>query len=845
MHLPVPLRPQADWLLLGKRRLGGVSAAQLAARMALPSGTASPGPAGPFWRGRSAQVLLVACTVAASLVAFDLLLAITRGSLIYPQPDRAVLVTVRNRRTGAARLPVTPADLVDWRRMTRSFSALGGVAAALPFEPPDLVRGQPVIGVAVTQGALKALGVRPVLGSGFRRSDFRGTEPTAAVISFALWQAAFGGRRDALGRRFRYSDTAQGGVPTALRLVGVMPPGFHFPYPAEASWVGAEPSVWTAIDTRFDSADRIMNDYLVVGRLRPGVTVAQARADLRAAARRLGRKYPRADAAWEPQVTTLRRAAYRQYRGTSEIAFGAALLLFLIGAVNLAGLGLARTQQASWELSLRLALGAPRGLLRAEVFAGGAGLALFGWLAGVFAAAAALAPLSAAAGNSASLPPLRAADLLRPAPAAAAAGMLVLLVAALGLLPAFALTSDPAAVLRRGAWLDHAPPHGLRGALLAAQLGLAFALVGAMVLLAASLRHTAEAPSGFQAAGLHILPLYADAQKYPLQPSMIPMFRRVLTAARQVPGVSAVGFGMWPPWGRWPEGVWPAGPAPQTWPALASQHWVSPGYFHALGVPILSGRGFRSGDAPNGPLLAVISKSLALRLWPGRSPLGAKIQTVFGRGRTFTVVGVAGNVRAPGRGGPPPRIVYVDDLQLGGVSQPLFVRSAGWWPQINADLRGQVYRVDPTIFVDRTRSMAALRSRALSLPKLRATAAALAALLAVLIAMAGTASFAGLAAAARRRESAIRAALGAGPGRLGRQFGVAVLAWCAAGLALGVLILAALGTVLRHLLFGLGPLNPAALLAAALLLCLSALAAAFPVLWRASRQPPAEALRNQ
>lgn len=314
---------------------------------------------------------LTACAVAACGMAAALLNSVLRRSVPYPQAAQLVAVPMRHRRLGISNVPVSPADLADWRRLSHAFTALGGLMPPVASLPADLVRGQPVYSAEVTQGLLPALGVRPILGPGLTPSDFGARAIEPAVISDGLWQSAFGGRQSAIGKTFSNFVTA-GGVPQTLLLAGVMPPAFTYPYPAASALDLLRPSLWIARNTRYDPFIRITNNYLVVGRLRAGVSLAQARKQLDAITRRLDARYPASDGGWMPVVNRFRQATYEKYDRTLELGFAVALALLLIAVVNLSALAVARAQRGAWALNLRLALGATKRRLLIGVFARGA-----------------------------------------------------------------------------------------------------------------------------------------------------------------------------------------------------------------------------------------------------------------------------------------------------------------------------------------------------------------------------------------------------------------------------------------------------------------------------------------
>lgn len=249
-------------------------------------------------------------------------------------------------------------------------------------------------------------------------------------------------------------------------------------------------------------------------------------------------------------------------------------------------------------------------------------------------------------------------------------------------------------------------------------------------------------------------------------------------------------------------------------------------------------------DRRGGALVAVVNQALARALWPGGNPIGARIRTAYEPGRTFTVIGVAGNVTTPGFTRPPPPEVFVDDLQIGGNGVPLYLRSHAPWPEVKDRIRGLPYRLDPTAFLGPSRSLPVVWSSALAVPRLRAGAVAIAAVLALLLAVSGAAGYAALLAASRQRELAIRAALGATPRQLARHFGTSLAAWIGLGLGIGLAFLFVLADFIRQMLFSIGPLDPWLLLAAAAALTAAIAIAAWPAMRGASRQEPAALLRS-
>ena len=781
----------------------------------------------------------VAGTLALGIGASTAIWSLADAVLLAPQPfaEPERLISIWGEIPGRApRVEVSWADFESWRERTTALSDLALVTSTVADSVLGASRGVApthVAGRVVTGNLFDLLGVRPALGRTLtEKDDLPGAEPVV-VISDGLWRRRFGGDARVVGRQVRLDGEA-------ATIVGVMPPEFDYPEGTEvwssASWVRAQPEI---LGLRLFEA---------IGRIRPGVSFAAARADLQRASAAIARANPRLEG-YRANPRRLNEEILGDARPALHLLLLASALLLSIGCANVAGLWLARAAGRRRETAIRRALGAGRRRLAREalaesVLAAGAatllGLLLARWgIAGV----AHLAPSD--------LPALHALAL---------DGRAVLFASAVALVSALVAGTAPLATALSGGLstrlnegLRAAASRGLvrwRSVLVVGEVALTLVLLVASALLARSLAALEGTDLGFAPQRLLAVRVQFASPLYPDEASRGAFFARAVEKVQNLPGVErAAGVLLRPLAGPigWDYSFAVEGEsaAEQRAKPAANHERVSPGYFAALGIPFVGGRDFAWSDDAATPRVAIVSETAARRYFPGGQAIGRRFRWLAGPSEWITVVGVVGDVRYREREAVRPDI-YVPFLQDPFWATDLMLRTTGDPLDLVPSVRSAIAALDPELPIFRVQAMNDAVAESVARPRLRTLLLALFGALAVVLSGVGLGALLSFLVAERRRELAVRLALGAERRQLLLLVVGRGLALAAAGLAfglLGALALAASGT-LDGLLFGLEAADSGTYFGVSLFLLLVALAASVIPAGRATEVEPIVALRE-
>ena len=795
----------------------------------------------------AAGILTLALAIGSNTAVFSVVNGVLLRPLPFAEQDRLFSLAEQNRQ-GDIRPPSYPAFL-DWRAQTTAFTELAYVrGGGQRLAGPDGV--ETLIGSVVSPGVFATLGERPFLGRLFTPDEER-AGAHAAVLSYALWQGRFGGDPRILGKTL--SLTA--GVFT---VVGVLP--HDVAYPPWASEQLYMPIATVAATDRALTQRGFHADCRIIGRLKPGMTREQAKADLDGVARREAATYPGFNADW----TSVALFPLRD-----EILFGttqqllvlvvAVGLVLMIGCVNVANLTLARAGARGRELAIRSALGAGRGRVVRQLLTESVVLASLGGGLGVAGAYAAIALLRRAAPSV--LPRLETVQVDGWV-LAFALGVTIIATVATGLLPALrAARADLTDSLKEGS-AGAGTGHGrqrLRAALVISEIALAVVLVVGAGLLIRSLWRLRAVNPGFDPQGLvtfFISPPPLRAQD-PVR--MAALYTQVADAARALPGVTSVALTNFTPLsgGGLPSPVEIPGRAPD--PLRDPRVWfmtVSPDYFRTMRIPVRAGREFTPADLAPGAAV-IVNEAFARAFWPGLDAIGRQVtlhkavqgRPDFGEPLPGTVVGVVGDVHHFGLDTPPEAQVYVPFTRNVWGHMSLVVRTAVPPGGFLQTLSRAVRQVDPDIPMTLTGSVSAvgtvdiaggLASRRFDVWLLGSFAAA-----ALLLAAIGIYGLLAYAVGQRRRELGIRLALGASRGDVMSQVVGDGIRLAVAGIVIGVVIALAITRLLSALLYGVGASDPMTFVGVVALLALVSLVASYLPARRAARVDPMVALRYE
>jgi putative ABC transport system permease protein len=802
------------------------------ARFGLRSLARSPGFA-------ATAVGALALGIGASSAIFSVVDAVLLRPLPYADADRLVAVLHRGVN------PVAPANFLDWRAASSTFDGLG----AAESWAPNLTGGErpeKIDALQVTADLLPLLGVAPQLGRLFTAGADQPGREHEVVLGDRLWQRRFAGAPDVVGRRITLDGES-------YSVVGVMPRGFEFP-PFWAT--GAE--LWVPLPLADRAANRNGQSLRLLGRLRPGVSLAQARSEIATITARLEQAYPGTNR--EVAVRPLREMAIGDVRPALLVLLGAVCCLLLIACTNVAHLLLARAAVRHKEAALRATLGASRGRMLRQFLTESLVLAGLGGAAGLAVAGLGLRFLVALAADS--VPRVETARLdLRVLAVTLAVSVLTGI--GFGLAPALqASRRDLAESLREG---ERGTTAGLRrqrlrGLLIGSEVALALVLLVGAGLMMRSFAALRAVDPGFDPGHVLTAVVSVTGARAAEPTRRVGFYQELLERVRGLPGVVSAGAINHLPlagdiWG-WPfevEGAPPPGPGESP---SAAYRVVLPRYFQTMGQPIVRGRDFSDRDSLGAPGVVVVNECLAARHWPGQDPIGKRITfDDLDKDPTWlSVVGVARNAVRSRWAEAPEDEIYLPLLQQRSYLErtrsqytylTLVLRARGDATALASALRAAVWSIEPDVTVAAVQTMddvvaqstAGSRFLLLLLGSFAAAALALAA-----VGIYGVMSYS---VACRTSEIGIRVALGATRGDVLRLVVGEALAVAGAGAAVGLLAALGLSRLMSSLLYAVTASDPLTFAGVCLLLAGVALAASSVPALRATRIDPLVALRSE
>ena len=772
-----------------------------------------------------------AVTLAIGIGANTAIFTVVYALLLKPLPFRDAdrVIYVHDTFPAVANASVSMPKFVALRDGNRTLSSL---AATSPASLTVTGIGDPqILGVTrVTGDFFDVLGVAPLAGRTITRADDVPGAAAVIVLTYGAWQRLFGGARDIVGRTM-IAD----GQPRAI--IGVMPPDLVYPPRYDA---------WVPLVLPPDALPG--NNFLrIVARLKPGVSIEQATADLDAVTALFNAQ---AGQRRGIRVWPLHEYLSQNTRQTVLVLQGAVLLVLLVACANVANMLLARSVPRQRELAIRMAIGAsPRRLLRQLLteslllaVAGGAlGVLLGGWLLRLFVA---LAPPGFSGVQAIAID---RHVLWFTATVAMLTGIVF------GVAPARrGFRVDASDVLRdaTGRGSASAAARGASRALVIAEVGLAMVLVVGAGLLVKSLLRLQAQDAGFRAEGLLTFQINLPRARYDADASRRAV-SRIVEAMRALPAVSAAGainflplqaFGFNGPFAI--DGRPPLGTADR--PPVVEYRMATPAYFQAMQIPLRRGALFTDRDSERTQPVVVISDTMARQFWPDENPVGARVRLGFDANQIVReVIGVVADVRSQALSQPPAPEVYIPYAQAPLPTISVAVRTGGDPAALLPAVRQRVAAVDASLAVIRTQTMVEVVDASTGSMRLASTLTSVFAALAALLAAVGIYSLISYSVASRTREIGIRVALGAHPASVLRLVVGEGMKLTAIGLALGVAGTWWLAGTLRSLLFGVSPVDPVVLAATTgAVVALTAVASLVPA-WRVMRVDPTTALRSE
>jgi predicted permease len=780
-------------------------------------------------------ILTLALGIGANTAIFSVVRSLLLEPLPFRDPDRLVMMWEADAENPQRTSIVSMPNYADFRRGVKAFEETG-IFEYLNFNFSGEKEAERVPGLRVSASAFKVLGVDPELGRTFTvEEDLPGHD--VAIISHALWQRRFGGRADIIGSTARIN-----GVP--YQIVGVMPASFIFP--------AREAGVWTPIAFNEEDQGRGSHSFNAMARLRPGVTVAAANAEIAALAREMAKQYPDSNGGNTAVVTPMRDLGVAQLRPTLFALMGAVAFVLAIACVNVANLLLAQSSSRRQEFAVRAALGASRRRLAGQLLSEALVIAIAGGMAGLAVAWASTQLLTGVLPASIVSAPFRDASrgiTLDPRVLAFTASVSLLTGILFGLAPLAAIRRN--ADLRAGGTRSTTGRmSAIRRTLVAAEVALALIVLVAAGLMVKSLMRMFGNDPGLNPSNVLVVTMSLPQPDFYGPPVRKNFCGDVAERVGTLPGVSASGA-----ISHLPLSGANAGRSfsiegrtmPQGQNASAAYRLTCPGYFKALGIPLLKGRDFEARDSTEAPGAVIVNEETAKRYWPDADPIGQRIK--LGRPDSanpwMTVVGVVGNVRHFGLDDVARREMFRPYSQAAWPVMTIVAKTASEPAGFAAAVRAALQRIDPDLPVGRTTTMEAIETNSTGARRFPMILLAAFGAVALALAIVGVYGVVSYVVTQRTREIGIRVALGARRGQVIRLIVAGALRPVLAGIAVGAVGAAFASRLLGALLYNVKPGDPVVIAGIAALLAAAAVVASLVPGARATRVDPVTVLRTE
>ena len=768
-----------------------------------------------------ASVLTLAVGIGSTTAIFGVLSGIVLTPLDFPNADR--LVTICEHYPGSTPdwCSVSPPNIEDIAARSRTLDAIG-IARGWGYHLQTPSGGVSIPSGIASPGMFAALGARTRFGRLIDRTDLIGRESLVAVITDEMWHARFGGASDIVGRVIMLDKEP-------VTIVGVLMPGFHIP-----QFENVE--LWRPLHIVPTSEEhRDWRGFVAYGRLRPGATLSAARDELARLTTELRAAHFATTTGWDLTMLPLQDIVVGTVRPTLYVLLGAVTLVLVIGCANVANLLLARSSERGREIAVRSALGASRGRVVRALLTESFLVALGGTAIGLLLAYGSVAAFRVLAPPGIPRIDHVAVDgrvLLFALTVAVATTFLF------GLTPALRATrGDLARALREGGRSSSRRGGWLGASLVVTELALAVVLVSGAGVLGRSFMSRLAWRPGFEQEHLLTFSLFASSGTYKHSSDVAMLWDRVTAELRAVPGVVAVGSASGGPLfgGRETDAVRLSATATEE----TSLRWfdVSPGFFAALGVPVVLGRDLATADHAGTPFAALVNETLARRIQTNGSPVGGRIR-LSRMDTAFQIVGVVRDVPLLDPGTPVEPELYWSNRQLPRPFSYFVVRTEVPPTTVVAVIRSRLAAIDEDLVPSGVATLAERRDRELVSPRFTVLLVTAFGLAALLLAAIGTYGLLAYLVSQRTRELGIRVALGARRVQIIAMVLRFGLVLAVTGLALGLAATVVLGSVMQGLVTGASTSDPLTLGASGLVLLVVALMACAVPAWRASRVDP-------
>jgi putative ABC transport system permease protein len=782
-------------------------------------------------------IVALALGIGVNTAIFSVVNAVLLRPLPFKDPDNLVWAQAADLKTGELGGSISPPDFLDYREQNRvfeHFAALQSISFTLTGEAVEPER---VMGARVSADFFEALGIAPAIGRSFLAEEEREGSNRVAVISHGLWQRRFGGDPNLVGKTFDLSG--QSAV-----IVGIMPAGFQFPSEAE---------MWSPI--AFGGKDTSMRrtHFLnAVGRLKPGVTIEQAQADITSIARRLEQQYPETNTDYGMGLTLLPEKIVGEMRRTLLVLLAAVGFVLLIACANVANLSLARGATRGKEIAIRVALGASRLRVIRQLLTESVLLAVIGGVLGLLLAVWAVEMLVSLSPED--LPRVKEVAI-DPRVLSFTLVISVLTGIIFGLVPALSAISrgDLNETLKEGGRATGGAGSGhnrMRSLLVVAEVALSLVLLVGAGLLIKSFLRLSQVETGFNATSVMTMRLALPQANYTEAPKRAAFYQQLLERARALPGVEAAGVISELPLSGQDNDTYfalegqPLSSTP-TADNLANFRTASPDYFRAMGIPLVRGRFFSDGDREGAPRAIIISESFARSFFPNEDPIGRRLTLDLGEPWPGEIVGVVGNIRHSSLASEPWREMYTNIAQTPRGQVNLVIRTSSDPAMITSAVKAEVQSLDRDLPIYSPKTMEQRVAESAAAPRFRTLLLALFAALALVLAGVGIYGVISYTVTQRTHEIGIRMALGAQRRDIFKLIVGRGVVLTLIGVAIGLAGAFLMTRVMASLLFGVSATDPVTYGIVSALLIAVALAACYVPARKATKVDPMIALRYE
>jgi len=782
-------------------------------------------------------IVVLALGIGANTAIFSVVNAVLLRPLPYRDPGRIAMiyhVPPQKSFPGAKIFAVSPANYLDWQAQSSVFDAMS------TFHPTTMTvtgKDQPeaASGMVVSSGFFQVLGTTPIMGRTFTPEEDTDGHGNVVVLSYPFWQSHFGADPKVIGKSLTFN-----GQPYSI--IGVMPAHFQFFYQGQYF----VPLGWTDQDR----AVRNNHNYLVIARLKRGVSLQQAQAEIDTISTRLEQAYPEDDKGWGATIVPLREDLVGDVRPALLVLLGAVAFVLLIACANVANLVLAKTLGRRKEIAIRTALGANWQRVIQQMLAETLLLAAAGGAFGLLVAHAGIALIVAFFGDK--LPQTGAVGLdIEVLGFTLAISILAGVIA--GLAPAWRLArTNVNKALKQGTGRTDVDSTGraTRNILIVCEVGLSLVLLIGAGLMIRTLWALHNVKPGVDPHNVLTFRVTLPREKYPKPEQQLNFYKQLVERTRSLPGVESVGTIDALPFtddGSTEPVAIEGRPAVEfaMQPEVAVRT-ISPGYLRTLRIPLLAGRDFSETDSLDSPAAIVISESMAREFWPDENPVGKRLTLSFFPGKVREVIGVAGDVKFRGLDSRKSlATVYVPLAQITFWNQAMVVRTAGDPASSASAMAVAVHQQDADQPLRDVRTMDDILADSLSQQRFSMLLLASFAGLALVLAAVGIYSVLAYAVRQRQREIGIRMALGAQLSDVLRMVVAEGMRPALIGVALGLAGALALKRAVSSLVFGVSESDPFTFLSVSVLLAMVALVASILPAYRATKVDPMRALREE